>query len=78
MRSTFFTLFAVSAFFAFVNAIKFDLAAVTSENSAEGGKCLSQYIAKDNLVLVTVNVGEGYNQRVELEVKTKQFEIKGL
>jgi hypothetical protein len=49
-------------------AIKFDLAAVTLDRAPEGTKCLSQYIAKDNLVLATVNVGEGYNQRVELEV----------
>lgn len=68
MRSTLITAFAISALAALTNAIKFDLDAVPSERSAEGTKCLSQYIAKDNLVLVTVNVGEGYNQRVELEV----------
>lgn len=69
MRPSFFTLLVLSSILAVANAIKFDLPAVTQEHVFEGTKCLSQYVPKDTLVLVTVNIGEGYNQRVELEVK---------
>lgn len=68
MRSTFNVLLILSSILALVSAIKFDLPAVTHDRISEGTKCLNQYVAKDTLVLATVNVGEGYNQRVELEV----------
>ena len=68
MRPSFFTLLALSGFAAITNAIKFDLPAVTKDRVFEGTKCLAQYVPKDTLVLATVNVGEGFNQRVELEV----------
>ncbi|KAL7310472.1 vesicle coat component [Mucor circinelloides] len=68
MRSAFNVLLVLSSIFALVSAIKFDLPAVTQDRRAEGTKCLNQYVAKDTLVLATVNVGEGYNQRVELEI----------
>ncbi|KAI7898526.1 emp24/gp25L/p24 family/GOLD-domain-containing protein [Cokeromyces recurvatus] len=61
-------LVVVSTFFALTSAIKFDLSAVKKDRFAEGTKCLSQYVSKDTLILATVNVGEGYNQRVELEI----------
>ncbi|KAG2190995.1 hypothetical protein INT46_011277 [Mucor plumbeus] len=68
MRSTFNVLLIISSILALVSAIKFDLPAVTHDRFSEGTKCLNQYVAKDTLVLATVNVGEGYNQRVELEI----------
>lgn len=71
MRSILSTLLVLSSILALVSCVKFDLAAVTKDRVFEGTKCLSQYVAKDTLVLATVNVGEGYNQRVELEVKKK-------
>lgn len=70
MRPSFFTLLVLSSILAVANAIKFDLLAVTPDRMFDGTKCLSQYVPKDTLVLVTVNVGEGYNQRVDLEVTT--------
>lgn len=69
MRPSFLTSLVLSSVLAVVTAIKFDLPAVTPERVFEGTKCLSQYVPKDTNVLVTVNVGEGYNQRVELEVR---------
>lgn len=76
MRSSFLTLLVLSSILAVVKAIKFDLPAVTQDHVFQGTKCLSQYVPRDTMVLVTVNVGEGYNQRVELEVKTNVFETK--
>jgi hypothetical protein len=73
MRTSFLTLLVLSSILAVVKAIKFDLPAVTKDRVFEGTKCLSQYVAKDTLVLATVNVGEGYNQRVELEVNAPIF-----
>lgn len=67
MRPSFLSLLFISTYLALAKAIKFDLPAVSLDRASEGAKCLSQYIAKDNLVLATVVVGEGYNQRVELE-----------
>lgn len=77
MRSAFNVLLVLSSIFALVSAIKFDLPAVTQDRRAEGTKCLNQYVAKDTLVLATVNVGEGYNQRVELEVGEMDMSILG-
>ncbi|KAG2236907.1 hypothetical protein INT48_002720 [Thamnidium elegans] len=68
MRPSFLTLLVLSSILAVVTAIKFDLPAVTQERVFEGTKCLSQYVPRDTMVLVTINVGEGYNQRVELEI----------
>ncbi|KAI7892948.1 emp24/gp25L/p24 family/GOLD-domain-containing protein [Mucor mucedo] len=68
MRPSFFTLLVLSSILAVATAIKFDLLAVTPDHVFDGTKCLSQYVPKDTLVLVTVNVGEGYNQRVDLEI----------
>lgn len=57
-------------------AVKFDLHAVAPANTESGKRCLSQYVPKDTLVLATVNVGTGYNQRVDLEVNSaKQYAI---
>lgn len=60
--------FVASLFTATVNAIHFDLPAFTIEHAEEGTKCFSQYVPDDTLVLAVVNIGEGYNQRVNLEV----------
>ncbi|KAJ2955976.1 hypothetical protein NQZ79_g8117 [Umbelopsis isabellina] len=53
---------------AFVSAIKFDLAASPSSTAYADRKCLSQYVSENTMVIVTVKVGEGYNQRVDLEI----------
>ncbi|KAI7880638.1 hypothetical protein K492DRAFT_177713 [Lichtheimia hyalospora FSU 10163] len=50
------------------SAVKFDLHAVAPANIETGKRCLSHYVPKDTLVLATVNVGTGYNQRVDLEI----------
>ncbi|KAI8970340.1 emp24/gp25L/p24 family/GOLD-domain-containing protein [Mycotypha africana] len=68
MRSSFIVLLIASSILSLVSAVKFELPAVTKEHASQGVKCLSQYVAKDTLVLATVNVGQGYNQRVELEI----------
>lgn len=68
MRPSFLTLLVISSILAVATAIKFDLPAVTQDRAFDGTKCLSQYVAKDTMVLATVNVGEGYNQNVELAV----------
>lgn len=73
MRSTLSVLLVLSSILALVSAIKFDLPAVTQDRKVEGTKCLNQYVSKDTMVLATVNVGEGYNQRVELEVSRLQM-----
>ncbi|KAG2171984.1 hypothetical protein INT43_001461 [Umbelopsis isabellina] len=52
----------------FVSAIKFDLAASPSSSAYNDRKCLSQYVSENTMVIVTVKVGEGYNQRVDLEI----------
>lgn len=52
----------------FVSAIKFDLDAHPSSSAFANRKCLSQYVGVNTMVIVTVKVGEGYNQRVDLEV----------
>lgn len=70
MQPTALGLFFVASLFAAVaNAIHFDLPAVTNDHIEEGTKCFSQYVPHDTLVLAVVNVGDGYNQRVNLEVK---------
>jgi hypothetical protein len=51
-----------------VSAIKFDLDAYPSSTAFANRKCLSQYVGVNTMVIVTVKVGEGYNQRVDLEV----------
>ncbi|CEG74030.1 hypothetical protein RMATCC62417_09303 [Rhizopus microsporus] len=70
MQPTALGLFFVASLFAAVaNAIHFDLPAVTSDHIEEGTKCFSQYVPHDTLVLAVVNVGDGYNQRVNLEIR---------
>ncbi|KAG0744846.1 hypothetical protein G6F57_005803 [Rhizopus arrhizus] len=69
MQPSLFGLFFVASLFtATVNAIHFDLPAFTIEHAEEGTKCFSQYVPDDTLVLAVVNIGEGYNQRVNLEI----------
>lgn len=68
MRPSLISLLVLASILVVVTAVKFDLPAVKSDRASEGTKCLAQYVAKDTLVLATVNVGEGYNQRVEFEV----------
>ncbi|GAB5589897.1 vesicle coat component [Umbelopsis nana] len=51
-----------------VSAIKFDLDAYPSSTAFANRKCLSQYVGVNTMVIVTVKVGEGYNQRVDLEI----------
>jgi hypothetical protein len=51
-----------------VSAIKFDLEAYPSSTAFAHRKCLSQHVGDNTMVIVTVKVGEGYNQRVDLEV----------
>ncbi|KAI7871302.1 emp24/gp25L/p24 family/GOLD-domain-containing protein [Spinellus fusiger] len=53
---------------AFVEAVKFDLIAIPSIRAHDEQRCISHYMAKDTLALVTVTVGQGYNQRVDIEV----------
>lgn len=52
----------------FTQAVKFDLPAALSDGTDTTQRCLSQFVAKDTQVLITVNTGEGYNQRIDLEV----------
>ncbi|KAI7855880.1 emp24/gp25L/p24 family/GOLD-domain-containing protein [Circinella umbellata] len=49
-------------------AVKFDLPAVTPDHIEHSKRCLSQYVPKDTLVFARVNVGPGYNQRVDIEI----------
>lgn len=70
MRSLFLLL---SGLVTLASAVKFDLAAVAIEHPENGVRCLSQYVTKDTLVLATVNVGPGYNQRVDIEVRLPSF-----
>ena len=72
MQSSLLKLFVLSSIFALATAIKFDLPAVTAARYFEGTKCFSQYVMKDTLVLATVNIGEGYNQNVDFQVKARQ------
>ncbi|CAO3702781.1 unnamed protein product [Rhizopus stolonifer] len=60
-------LFLVAILLAAVKAITFDLPAVETRNVEEGSKCFSQYVPHDTLVLAAVKIGEGYNQRVNIE-----------
>ena len=55
-------------------AVKFDLPAVTPDHIEQSKRCLSQYVPKETLVFARVNVGPGYNQRVDIEVK-KSFSL---
>lgn len=69
MHPSTFALLLVASLCTLVNAIHFELHAVTNEHLEEGTKCFSQYVPHDTLVLAVVNVGEGYNQHVNLEVR---------
>lgn len=68
MQSSFFRLFLIASVLAVISAVHFDLPAVTIEHAEEGTKCFSQYVPQDTLVLAVINVGEGYNQRLNFEV----------
>ncbi|KAI8982538.1 emp24/gp25L/p24 family/GOLD-domain-containing protein [Pilobolus umbonatus] len=68
MKPSFCFLLALSGILSLTSAVKFDLIAVSSDHIAEGTKCLSQYVPKDTLVHTTINIGEGYNQRVQFEI----------
>lgn len=52
------------------SALKFDLEA-TYPGSIDHRKCVSQFIAKDTLVSGSVEVGDGANQRIDIEVCLK-------
>ncbi|SAM03154.1 hypothetical protein [Absidia glauca] len=58
----------VSTLMVLTQAVKFDLPAALSDRTDTTQRCLSQFVAKDTQVLITVNTGEGYNQRIDLEV----------
>ncbi|KAI9251224.1 emp24/gp25L/p24 family/GOLD-domain-containing protein [Sporodiniella umbellata] len=62
-------LLLATVFCAVTNAVHFELRAVKPELAEEGTKCFSQYVAKDTLVLAVLNVGEGYNQRVNIRIE---------
>ncbi|KAI8092949.1 emp24/gp25L/p24 family/GOLD-domain-containing protein [Halteromyces radiatus] len=49
-------------------AVRFDLTASQADRPEPRQRCLSQFVAKDTQVYITVNVGNGYNQRVDLKV----------
>lgn len=67
MRTILLTLFT-AGLLTLGSAVKFDLTAALPAHVENTKRCLSQYVPKDTLVLATVNVGPGYNQRVDLEV----------
>ncbi|CAG8716992.1 25248_t:CDS:2 [Dentiscutata erythropus] len=51
---------------AIVWGIKFDLPAAPEHSVVP--KCISQYVTTNTLVVVTVKVGVGYNQKIDVEV----------
>lgn len=67
MRSSF-SLLIGATLVALTSAVKFDLKAATALEQEGPGRCFSQYVPKDTKVLVTVTVGQGYNQRVDCTV----------
>ncbi|CAO3689347.1 unnamed protein product [Rhizopus stolonifer] len=81
MHPSTFALLLVASLCTLVNAIHFELHAVTNEHLEEGTKCFSQYVPHDTLVLAVVNVGEGYNQHVNLSetpnIYVKKKDISG-
>lgn len=66
MRSKSISFILVAALAALSSAVRFDLHASTPDSVIP--KCFFQYVPKDTKVLVTVNVADGYNQRVDFEV----------
>ncbi|KAG0909807.1 hypothetical protein G6F57_008509 [Rhizopus arrhizus] len=68
MQPSLFRLFLITSVLAVISAVHFDLPAVTIEHAEEGTKCFSQYVPQDTLVLAVINVGEGYNQRLNFEI----------
>lgn len=48
------------------NAVKFDLQALPLPGNT---RCLAQFLPKDTLIVGTITIGPGYNQRVDVEVK---------
>ncbi|KAI8065945.1 emp24/gp25L/p24 family/GOLD-domain-containing protein [Gongronella butleri] len=61
-------LWVAAALVTCASAIKFDLIAASDQDQDVHRRCFAQYVPKDTKVLVTVNVGEGYNQRVDFEI----------
>ncbi|KAI9321226.1 emp24/gp25L/p24 family/GOLD-domain-containing protein [Dichotomocladium elegans] len=61
-------IFLVAIYCTLCSAVKFDLTAVAPAHIENSKRCLSQYVAKDKVVLATVKVGAGYNQRVDIEI----------
>ncbi|ORX62246.1 hypothetical protein DM01DRAFT_251897 [Hesseltinella vesiculosa] len=51
----------------FIAAVRFDLAAEQEQLAVE--KCLYQFVPMDTQVYLTIEVGDGYNQRVDVLVK---------
>ncbi|CAJ0837840.1 7518_t:CDS:2 [Entrophospora sp. SA101] len=49
-----------------INAIKFDIQA--HPEGLVKRKCITQYVPTDTLVVVTIKVGIGYNQQIDVEV----------
>ncbi|ORZ15844.1 emp24/gp25L/p24 family/GOLD-domain-containing protein [Absidia repens] len=68
MRSLSISFLVGTALVGLASAVKFDLLASTADKKDETIRCFSQYAPKDTKVLVTVNVGQGYNQRVDLNI----------
>jgi hypothetical protein len=52
-------------------ALKFDLHAVTPHDAAKYERCIRNFVAKDQLVVVTVNMNgyRGDGQRVDMHVR---------
>jgi hypothetical protein len=57
------------------DAIHFELPAYTAHNAYSNRKCIGQYVMANMLVLLNVNVGIGYNQRVDLEISDNSPEV---
>ncbi|CAO3600495.1 unnamed protein product [Absidia cylindrospora] len=68
MRSLSISFLVGTALVGLASAVKFDLHASTADKKDETIRCFSQYAPRDTKVLVTVNVGQGYNQRVNCNV----------
>ena len=52
-----------------VASLKFDLKGTVLNDPNAKPECFSQYVAKDTLVAVEVDVSVGYNQKVGISVK---------
>ncbi|KAK9728632.1 vesicle coat component [Basidiobolus ranarum] len=63
-------LLRIFSFFALLcgitQALKFDLQAYPTSYNVK--KCISQWVPRDTLVMVTIKAGQGYNQRIDVEI----------